>query len=164
MTFLDARTSRVLGLFLLLFFLVQAADAQKVLVLTKRKNGRTKLFFLGDKISFRLKGDDIIERGRISLIEDNSFQINGRRIMLDSLGFVSEGRRGLRTAVGLLAVGVGGFILFSGVFQSLPVFLVGSAFLGTGLIQAGIYGIRMIAHDRYDLTKKWKIAARELEN
>lgn len=164
MTFLDARTSRVLGFFLLLFFLVQAADAQKVLVLTKRKNGRAKIFFLGDKISFRLKGDDIIERGRISLIEDGSFQINGRRVMLDSLGFVSEGRRGLRTAVGLLAVGVGGFILFSGVFQSLPVFLVGSAFLGTGLIQAGIYGIRMIAHDRYDLTKKWKIAARDLEN
>lgn len=164
MTFLDARTSRVLGLFLLLFFLVQAADAQKVLVLTKRKNGRAKLFFLGDKISFRLKGDDAIERGRISLIEDDSFQINGRRIMLDSLGFVSEGRRGLRTAVGLLAVGVGGFILFSGVVQSLPAFVVGSAFLGTGLIQAGIYGIRIIAHDRYDLTKKWRIQARELEN
>ncbi len=164
MTFLDARTSRILGIFLLLFFLVQAADAQKVLVLTKRKNGRPKIFFLGDKISFRLKNDDIIERGRISLIEDDSFQINGRRVMLDSLGFVSEGRRGLRTAVGLLSVGVGGFILFSGVFQSLPVFLVGSAFLGTGIIQAGIYGIRMIAHDRYDLTKKWKIAARDLEN
>lgn len=164
MTHTHTRPSRVLAFFFILFFLFQIAQAQKVLVLTKRKNGRAKLFFLGDKISFRLRGGQAIERGRITLIQDSTIQINGRQVMLDSLAFVSEGRRALRTALGLVGVGVGGFILFGGVFESLPVFLVGSAFMGTGMIQAGIYGIRMIAHDRYDLTRKWRIAARELEN
>lgn len=164
MTHSDVRMSRVLGFFFILFFLAQTADAQKVLVLTKRKNGKAKLFFLGDKVSFRFKGGDKIERGRISLLEDNGFQVNGHRVVLDSLGFISEGRRGLRTALGVASMGVGAFLLFGGVFESLPVFLLGSAFFGTGLIQASIYGIRMIAHDRYDLTKKWRIEVRELDN
>ncbi|MCU0353164.1 MAG: hypothetical protein MUD08_05405 [Cytophagales bacterium] len=143
-----------------------AAQAQtpNALVLTKRKSKRLqKLFLVGDKITFRLQNRQYFETGVITEIAPNGFFTNGRLVATDSLLIVSETGRGLKLALGLASAAAGGFILFSNTFRGFWIFPVGSALLGTGLIQAGIYGTRLALHNRYNVTRKWRIDAREVD-
>ncbi len=151
--------------FLVLCFLciVHTVEAQDALVLTKRKNRRLeKVFFIGDRITFRLKEAPAFETGVISAIEKEGFHTNGRLIRMDDLAVVSENGRGLKFGLGILSMAVGGVILFAG-FQGIWVYPLGAAFLGTGLIQAGLYGTRLLLHNRYNVQDKWRFDVRELE-
>jgi hypothetical protein len=149
---------------LCLVFLAQSVEAQDALVLTKRKNKRLeKVFFIGDKITFRLRNSPSFETGIIAAIDKDGFFTNGHPVRMDSLAVVSENGRGLKFGLGVLSAAVGGVILFGGIFQGIWVYPLGAAFFGTGLIQAGLYGTRLLLHNRYNVQEKWRFDVRELE-
>ena len=144
--------------------LATQAQTPNALVLTKRKSKRLQKYFLvGDKITFRLQNRRYFETGVITGVEPGGFHANGRLVSTDSLLIVSETGRGLKLALGLVSAAAGGFVLFSNTFRGFWIFPVGSALLGTGLIQAGIYGTRLALHNRYNVTRKWRIDAREID-
>ena len=149
---------------LFLAFIAQSVDAQDALVLTKRKNRRLeKVFFIGDRITFRLKDSPTFETGIINAIDKDGFHTNGHLVHMSDLTVVSENGRGLKFGLGVLSAAVGGVILFAGIFQGIWVYPLGAAFFGTGLIQAGLYGTRLLLHNRYDVQNKWRFDVRELE-
>ncbi len=149
---------------LCLMFLIHSASAQDALVLTKRKNKRIeKIFFLGDRITFRLKGSSLVETGIIAAIDKDGFLTNGHPVLMSNLAVVSENGRGLKFGLGVLSVAVGGVILLSGLFQGIWVYPLGAAFFGTGMIQMGLYGTRLLLHNRYNVEEKWQFDVRQLE-
>lgn len=160
---LHLRYILILGLFFVCAC-AQIADAQDALVLTKRKNKRLeKYFFVGDRITFRLNNSSSFETGVITKITKNTFLTNGHSVIIDSLAVVSENGRGLKFALGIISATVGGVILFTGIFQGAWVFPLGAAFFGSGLVQAGIYGTRLLMHNRYNVRDKWRFEAKQLE-
>lgn len=151
---------QVLAFLGILFFSWQAAQAQQAMVLTKRKSGRVqKIMFVGDRITFREKSSAELETGHITGLEETGFRINGRFIPYDSLALVSETKRGLKLGIGLASVAAGAVVLFAG-FQGFWVYPLGATLIGTGLVQAVIYGTRLLLHNRYDVTRKWKVQTR----
>jgi|GEM_PF-7131677 len=163
---LKHKSPLLLLLSLLLLFLHTAdIQAQDALVLSKRKNKRLeKIFVVGDKIVFRLKESKTFETGIINGIEKDGFHTNGRLVHVEQLAIVSKTGRGLKFALGVASAAAGSVILFAGIFQGFWVYAVGSAFLGTGLVQTGLYGVRMLLHNRYNVEKKWQFDVRQIES
>ncbi len=134
--------------------------AQHFVQLTRKTSGRVRIFEAGDRVRFRLRNAPLpgIERGRIEVATDSGIWVNERHISLDSLSYIGEGGRGIRSAwYGFRNRGVLLLTHISGESNyGVVQFIIGQVLTGVGLLEIVIHSVKLFTTARYDLDRKWK--------
>jgi hypothetical protein len=148
-----------LPFFVLLLIMSIECPAQHYLQLTKRANGRTRIFQQGNRVRYQVRNaPGATIRGRIQAVTDTGLWVNDRHIRIDSLRYIGAGGIGMRVAAGAASTLIGLYLITHigpgnqyGVVQ----YVVGQVFTGLGVLEMVINGVRFFTTTRYDLERKW---------
>jgi hypothetical protein len=142
--------------------LAPGALSQRVIELSHPRNGQPKIIYVGNRVAYRLTGDNPsrVRSGKLEAINENGLWIGERYIPADSLEYI--GKKG---STGKLLTGIGSVLAGSVMIASigrgnnlgLPQYIAGQALVGTGIIQTSIQSVRLIKNKKHGLTSGWQI-------